>query len=52
MLYSVKKRGGVWTVSTDNVLLSFESYGAAVDTAQGAAEVCRRSGARCSEGFA
>jgi hypothetical protein len=43
MIYSVRKRGGVWTVATDEVLLSFESYGSAVDAAQGAAEVLRRS---------
>ena len=41
MIYMVQKRGGVWTVATENGLLSFETYRAAIDTAQGAAEVLR-----------
>jgi len=44
MIYVVQKRGGVWTVATDQVLLSFENYAAAVEAAQGAADVIRRSG--------
>jgi hypothetical protein len=43
MIYSVQKRGGIWTVSANEVLVSFENYIDAVDTAQGAAEVFRRS---------
>jgi hypothetical protein len=30
MIYIVKKRGGVWTVAAGEVLLSFESYSAAI----------------------
>ena len=43
MLYSVQKRGGVWSVSANEVQVTFENYIDAVDTAQGAAEVFRRS---------
>jgi hypothetical protein len=43
MRYIVKKRGGVWVVDTDGAYISFENYTAAVDTAQGAADVFRRS---------
>ena len=49
MVYSVQKRGGVWTVATNQALLSFDSYGAAVDAAQGAAAVIRRSGTRSNQ---
>lgn len=41
MIYSVQKHGGVWTVSTNQVLLTFESYRDAVDAAQNAANVIR-----------
>ncbi|WP_157100201.1 hypothetical protein [Rhodoplanes sp. Z2-YC6860] len=43
MIYKVQKREGVWTVASQETLLSFESYGHAIDAAQGAAEVIRRS---------
>jgi hypothetical protein len=43
MIYSVQKRGGVWTVTTHQVLLSFENYGDAVAAAQSAADVLRHS---------
>jgi hypothetical protein len=48
MIYSVKKRGGVWTVAANEVLLTFDNYGAAVDRAQGAADVLRRCKTRCA----
>jgi hypothetical protein len=42
-IYIVKKRGGVWTVAASEVLLSFESYSAAIDAAQRAADDLERS---------
>ena len=41
MIYVVRKRAGVWTVATDEFLLSFENYNAAIEVAQGAACVLR-----------
>jgi hypothetical protein len=49
MHYTVKKRDGVWTVATDHVLLSFDSYGTAVDTAQCAAQVLRGARTRFNQ---
>ena len=41
MIYVVRKRAGVWTVATDEFLLSFENYSSAIEVAQGAACVLR-----------
>ena len=46
MIYTVKKRNGAWTVDTGGVMLTFESYIAAVNTAQEAAQILKRSHSR------
>ena len=39
-LYAVRKRGGQWAVCADEtVVLRFETYDEAIETARGAAEV-------------
>ena len=41
MIYNIKKRNGAWVVDTEGVMLIFESYIAAVDTAREAAEIAK-----------
>jgi hypothetical protein len=43
MLYHVKKKGGAWTVGTDDAYLSFETYAEAIETALAAAEALKRN---------
>jgi hypothetical protein len=42
MIYIVSKRKGVWTVGASGVLMNFDDYCSAVDTARGAAKVLER----------
>jgi len=48
LIYTVKKRHGAWVIDANGVMLNFESYLEAVNTAQGAAETLRRSRNRLS----
>ena len=43
MIYIVSKRKGVWTVGASGVLMNFDDYCSAVDTARGAAKVLETS---------
>jgi hypothetical protein len=41
MPYIVSKRKGVWTVGTGGVVMNFDDYYSAIDTARGAARVLK-----------
>jgi hypothetical protein len=41
MTYIVSKRKGVWTVGAGGVVMNFDDYSSAIDTARGAAQVLK-----------